>query len=943
MSLDDCKSQQNRQKTRGKLQKRNHGIQSTHIIITTIALALFLMWAGNILAIQSLTEDKPIIKGSKPLRTKSVLEPQHVVVDSQIIQKEHTHEKKMPEPPNLVADKLVQIHLNRPDNRQQSPYSYAWVLGAIHEDKWAYKGFLWDIIISANLLRKQGSTADFWVFVRLSPESKLDDLPSEDRRLLEAVGVNIKVLDKPEKESFAQLVFDKFLTINMTDYKRVMFLDGDLIPLLNLDYIFHLSDPDHADTPTLIKPNLITASLSEPCNTGMFMVEPSVESFAKYNDAVLKRRESAKTLPYPYFDYLEGWGRNFKNHNENWRSVKTKSNGWHFHASHSDQGLMLYWSKYLVQEVTIVISDIVENWKPGLDGDPVRESEVKGLFAPYQGKPLVHQWSCEKPYDERKGGETRNDWRCFPPINSVAHFMGKTKPWKQKLRGGDFANLLDYSYRQRAAKNLWFLELQEINTKYQMGIDLENWDNTYPELMKNDTLGVQAMFSDQGDVLGVTKSELQSGSGKTQEIADTMKHSNVTFSAENSKSNAPVVAYAVSFIKCGDHQNTAAGLIDASLVLRHSIHKISSRNPESGSKYDYKMYAIVHTQAQACSQILEKSGFKVIVVDPPFDKSEIKGDFLRTHIHKERCCGHDEFIKLHAYNLPEDVIVHVDIDFALYKPMDILFDAILHEKDSPTGQAARQTLQLERPGEALPDKIGAFLTRDWPQVVPGKWPAGYQAGFLVARRDPSIANEMVAVIKEGNYTEGWGYGHGWGNKGYAGWVGAMAMQGLVAYYYDHIRPGNAVELNHCRYNHMGMDVRHKGKCRNGSNTCEDCMQTKMEDIYSMHYTMCRKPWLCQAVGSPGGKKVGGGRGSALNTNSVNVDHCLEMAQQWHTLRSDLEASLLELTDDEAIREGASGKYKPDVFQGHCDGDGEEHYLKIAGNGVERIQELYLKA
>jgi len=66
-----------------------------------------------------------------------------------------------------------------------------------------------------------------------------------------------------------------------------------------------------------------------------------------------------------------------------------------------------------------------------------------------------------------------------------------------------------------------------------------------------------------------------------------------------------------------------------------------------------------------------------------------------------------------------------------------------------------------------------------------------------------------------------------------------------------------------------------------------------------------------------------------------------MAQQWHTLRS----VLLELTNDESIKEGASGKYKPAVFQGHCDGDGdgdgEEHYLKIAGNGVERIQELYI--
>eukprot|EP00978_Attheya_sp_CCMP212_P041473 scaffold238181_cov35-Attheya_sp.AAC.1 len=74
--------------------------------------------------------------------------------------------------------------------------------------------------------------------------------------------------------------------------------------------------------------------------------------------------------------------------------------------------------------------------------------------------------------------------------------------------------------------------------------------------------------------------------------------------------------------------------------------------------------------------------------------------------------------------------------------MDHLFDAILFDKDSIEGQSARKALELERPNEKLPDKIGAFITRDWPQVAPGKCPPAYQAGFLVARRDPSIMTEM---------------------------------------------------------------------------------------------------------------------------------------------------------------------------------------------------------
>ena len=313
--------------------------------------------------------------------------------------------------------------------------------------------------------------------------------------------------------------------------------------------------------------------------------------------------------------------------------------------------------------------------------------------------------------------------------------------------------------------------------------------------------------------------------------ADTKDHAIVS-----SKAKAKTIAYAVSFIKCGDRQTSSAGLTDASLVLRHSIHKISSRNPSSGSNYDYKMYAIVHTQAKECSAVLKDVGFEIVIVDPPIAQNEIQMEgYLRKNIHREWCCGHDEFVKLYAYTLPEEVIVHVDIDYAFFKPMDHLFDAMFYDKDSPEGQAARGKLELERPGERLPDQIGAFITRDWGQVAPGKFPPAYQAGFLVARRDPSVMKEALDIVRQGNYTKGWGMGYGWHGSGHGGYVGAMAMQGLMAYYYDYVRKDNAVELNHCRHNHMGMDVLYRshpnympqrvekklvGGCRNSLEYCE---------------------------------------------------------------------------------------------------------------------------
>jgi len=205
---------------------------------------------------------------------------------------------------------------------------------------------------------------------------------------------------------------------------------------------------------------------------------------------------------------------------------------------------------------------------------------------------------------------------------------------------------------------------------------------------------------------------------------------------------------------------------------------------------------------------LKTAGFHIVVVDSPVQPREIRGAYLRDNIEMEWCCGSAEFIKLYAYTLPEPIVVHVDIDYVFLKPLDDLFDAILYPKDSPQGRRARANLVLERPEDVIPDTIDAFITRDWPQVIPGR-KALYQAGFLVARRNPDILQEAVDIIKEGNYTEGYELRNGWGGLGYGAFVGAMAMQGLMAYYYDVVKPNAAVELNQCRYNHMGMDVRYR--------------------------------------------------------------------------------------------------------------------------------------
>jgi len=489
------------------------------ILLAIASGALILMWYRNIQAMNSIqdeliTENDP---NRKRRRTDNISFP--YIINKKKKGKEPTRTERQPE---NELDKVaalqpgeksrhdeshdsISLSTLKPNNvamssKSMSPYAYAWVIGGIHEDRPAYKGFMWTIFVSAHLLEKLGTTADFWVFVRLSPESKLDDLPSEDRKVLEALGFNIVLLDKPKKESFAQLVYDKFLTINMTDYRRVMFLDADMIPLTGLDFYFHLSDPEYTKVPTLLKPNFIIASREEPCNTGMFMVEPSKEAFEVYTEIVRKQHEEAKSLPYPYFDVEHGWGHKFLK-SDFWEGITKKGTYWKFHAAHSDQGLMYYYAKYARKEVSIVIGDRVQNWKAGKGDLPELESDKHGVLQAYQGEVLRYQFLCDKPQDEaRRLNQDDFLWMCSPPYASVAHFMGTAKPWKRKF---NFMRATDSSFRRFGARFLWFKELAEASDKYEIGLDIKHWNEVHLESVRGDLLGEKAEYHDQVDVVGI--------------------------------------------------------------------------------------------------------------------------------------------------------------------------------------------------------------------------------------------------------------------------------------------------------------------------------------------------------------------------------------------------------------------------------------------------------
>ena len=186
------------------------------------------------------------------------------------------------------------------------------------------------------------------------------------------------------------------------------------------------------------------------------------------------------------------------------------------------------------------------------------------------------------------------------------------------------------------------------------------------------------------------------------------------------------------------------------------------------------------------------------------------------------------------------VVVHLDLDTLVLKPMDALFDLMLG--------LSRNTSQvgIMWNDQPLPTPIDAFFTHDYNLVHPRRKHKPIQGGLLVVRPSLHTYNQFVDILRKGEFQEG----HGWGGT-VGPFYGSMTIQGLLPYFFEALRLGNAVELNRCIHNQMSDNPRTKdakpgeedqGKCRTGQSKCEDCRESEVDDIVSVHYTVCQKPW-----------------------------------------------------------------------------------------------------
>ena len=163
---------------------------------------------------------------------------------------------------------------------------------------------------------------------------------------------------------------------------------------------------------------------------------------------------------------------------------------------------------------------------------------------------------------------------------------------------------------------------------------------------------------------------------------------NTTSTTTMRKKKEIIVAYAVSIthFTMAKEDEGEFKMLDRAAVLHKSIQLAM----EKSITYDYHLYAFVHPDAIECIPIMTSFGYRVQVRDTPFNISDIKNPEL-IEAQGNGCCDEKEYLKLYSYLLSDyPVVVHLDLDTIVLRPMDDLFDIMTTKTKAKTKTSLKE-------------------------------------------------------------------------------------------------------------------------------------------------------------------------------------------------------------------------------------------------------------
>jgi len=259
---------------------------------------------------------------------------------------------------NAVAAVAKNYNKAPDDDNKNSYYAYAFVIGGVDPDVPTYRAYLYGVMVASYVLRQQGSKSDIVLFYEMYYGSRHETLPPDELDVLRKLGVQLRKIPPTKRQSFYKLQLDKFRILGLTRYRRVLYLDADVMPLCNMDYLFVASDPESesssssavrddidadgrtaaitAHQPPLLQENLIVWGKYAPANGGTFMLAPRPGDLERLNRLV-QRKETFQNRGHKFDKTGVGWG-----HEIRWRALhKPFQRGWKFYAAQGDQGLLV--------------------------------------------------------------------------------------------------------------------------------------------------------------------------------------------------------------------------------------------------------------------------------------------------------------------------------------------------------------------------------------------------------------------------------------------------------------------------------------------------------------------------------------------------------------------------------------------------------------------------
>jgi hypothetical protein len=242
-----------------------------------------------------------------------------------------------------VSAELLKGHKVSRSQLTTSRFAYAFLVAGCDPSRPSYRGFLYNVLVAKHVLKAKGSTADVLLMLRMASNAT-KSLPAEEEQMLRDGGILFRYLPPPDtKETFYSAMMAKFHILNLTEYSRVLYMDADVTPWCNLDYLFVLSEKG------VLKENLVIAWWHEPASGGFFMLKPGIGELDALNDVIHRQQVLAKNQSsWPPFDVAKGWGHEIKAPDK-WKTLmKGEGTNWTFQVCFSMRSVNASWQRHLL-------------------------------------------------------------------------------------------------------------------------------------------------------------------------------------------------------------------------------------------------------------------------------------------------------------------------------------------------------------------------------------------------------------------------------------------------------------------------------------------------------------------------------------------------------------------------------------------------------------------